>query len=501
MSGGESRPRAAPLLYELNARQWLRELSDRYGRQIDLTTVPEGELDAWADLGFTHIWLMGVWPTGPRSRAQALADPGLRRAYDDSLPGWGEGDVLGSPYAMSAAEVGAGLGGDAALAAFRARLRARGLRLLLDFIPNHLGLDHPWLRKQPDLFVRSDREFAGSFRCETRAGALFIAHGKDPYFPPWTDTAQLDYRRAATRAAMADLLVSIAERCDGVRCDMAMLVLEDVFARTWGHVANDEPARPGEFWAEAVSRIRSVRPDFLFLAEAYWGLESRLQGLGFDFTYDKTLYDLVMERRGVQAQGHVIAQPPALLATSAHFLENHDEPRVASKLDLDEHRAAALLVLGLPGMRFLHDGQLQGLRRFARIQLGRRAVEAEDPEIASLYRRLLTTLAVTCVGRGEGRVLPTRRAWSDNRSDESMVLAQWQDDERRFELVVVNLAPHRSQCYAPLSVRGLAAGSWRMTDRLGHEAYERDGEEMSARGLYLDVPPHAAQLFQFERIG
>lgn len=444
---------------------------------------------------------MGVWPTGPRSRAQALTDEALRRAYADSLPGWREDDVLGSPYAMAAADVWIGLGGDAALEAFRSRLGARGLRLLLDFIPNHLGLDHAWLETQPQLFVHSQRQFAGSFRCETRASELFVAHGKDPSFPPWTDTAQLDYRRAATRAAMAELLASIARRCDGVRCDMAMLVLGDVFARTWQHTPDPEPGRPGEFWAEAIPRIRSARPEFLFLAEAYWGLESRLQGLGFDFTYDKTLYDLIMERRGAQVPRHLVSQPPALLSASAHFLENHDEPRVASRLGLEEQRAAALLVLGLPGMRFLHDGQLQGLRRFARIQLGRRAAEEEDLELAGLYRRLLSALAGSCVGRGVGRVLPTRRAWSDNRSDESMVLAQWQEDERRFELVVVNLATHRSQCYAPVSARGLAACSWRMSDILGDETYERSGAEMSERGLYLDVPPHAAQLFRFERIG
>jgi hypothetical protein len=103
------------------------------------------------------------------------------------------------------------------------------------------------------------------------------------------------------------------------------------------------------------------------------------------------------------------------------------------------------------------------------------------------------------VGRGESRVLPARLAWSDNHSNDNMVLVQWQDDARSFELVVVNLAPHRSQCFAPVSTRGLAAGSWRMTDLLGHEAYERNGQEMAVRGLYLDVPPHAAQLFRFER--
>jgi glycosidase len=495
------RPAPAPLLYEVNARQWLHALSRRHGRRIDLASVPENELDGWSGLGVTHLWLMGVWPTGPLSRAQALADEGLRRAYAHSLPDWSDRDVLGSPYALADAEVWTGLGGDSALSAFRARLHARGLRLILDFVPNHLGLDHPWLRARPHLFVHSRREFPGSFRCETRAGDLFLAHGKDPHFPPWTDTAQLDYRRAATRAAMTELLASIAARCDGVRCDMAMLVLRDVFARTWEHTADPEPETAGEFWAAAIPRTRSEHPDFVFLAEAYWGLEPRLLELGFDFTYDKTLYDLVLQRRGAGIQEHLLSQPPALMAASAHFLENHDEPRVAAGLGLPEHRAAALLVLALPGMRFLHDGQLEGLRRFARIQLARRAPEPEDPEIAALYRGIASALAGTCAGRGEGRVLRTRRAWSDNRSDESMVLVQWQgDDERRFDLVVVNLGPHRSQCYAPISARGLARGSWRMTDLLGSERYERDGAETSARGLYLDVPPHAAQVFRFERI-
>jgi hypothetical protein len=300
---------------------------------------------------------------------------------------------------------------------------------------------------------------------------------------------------------MTEMLASIAARCDGVRCDMAMLVLRDVFAKTWGHTADPEPGTAGEFWAAAIPRTRSEHPDFVFLAEAYWGLESRLLELGFDFTYDKTLYDLVLERRGAGIQEHLLSQPPALLAASAHFLENHDEPRVAAGLGLPEHRAAALLVLALPGMRFLHDGQLEGLRRFARIQLARRASEPEDPEIAALYRGIASALAGTCAGRGEGRVLRTRRAWSDNRSDESMVVVQWQgDDERRFDLVVVNLGPHRSQCYAPISARGLALGSWRMADLLGSERYERDGAETSERGLYLDVPPHAAQVFRFERI-
>ena len=131
-----------------------------------------------------------------------------------------------------------------------------------------------------------------------------------------------------------------------------------------------EPAQ-GEFWSSAISAVRPEFPGFVFLAEAYWGLETRLQALGFDFTYDKALYDSVAARDATGAQRRLLGMGAEAVARSAHFLENHDEPRVASILSPAEHRAAALLVLGLPGMRLLHEGQLAGARRKIPVQLAR----------------------------------------------------------------------------------------------------------------------------------
>ena len=77
-----------PILYEINTRCWLRELSDRLGQPVTPATVPDEEFASWQKLGFTHIWLMGVWTTGSRARRLALEETNLRRAYDESLPGW-----------------------------------------------------------------------------------------------------------------------------------------------------------------------------------------------------------------------------------------------------------------------------------------------------------------------------------------------------------------------------------------------------------------------------
>jgi hypothetical protein len=338
----------------------------------------------------------------------------------------------------------------------------------------------------------------GTFLQQTGSGSRWLARGKDPYFPPWTDTVQLDHRRLATRVAMTRLLHSIAARCDGVRCDMAMLVLNDVFDKTWERFPVSVPAPVSEFWTSAISSTKEAHPGFVFLAEAYWGLEARLQGLGFDYTYDKTLYDGLVARDAVGAQRHLLGMSTDAVAGSAHFLENHDEPRIASILSPAEHRAAALLILGLPGMRFLHEGQLAGARLRVPVQLARRPAEPTLAEVASFYDQLLATLSAMAVGYGNGAVLKPRAAWPDNPTAQNFVITQWQREAPEFDLVVVNLAPHRSQCYAPLTIQHLAAHNWAMKDLLGTERYQRSGDDLYNQGLYLDVPPHAAQLFHFD---
>ncbi len=485
-----------PLLYEINARCWLRGLAQERGCAVTLASVPADQFDRWRRLGFTHLWLMGVWAGGPCARQRALAGAHhQRRLYDQVLPGWRDEDVAGSPFAIADYRVPDSLGGEAGLAEFRNALHAHGLKLVLDFVPNHLGLDHRWLNERPDLFVQSPQPCQGTFRRQTRFGPRWLAHGRDPFFPPWSDTVQLDYRRPETRSAMTDVLLSIARRCDGARCDMVMLLLNDVFSRSWAQFPAAAPAPGPEFWTDAITAVKQTLPDFLFLAEAYWGLEPRLQDLGFDYTYDKVLYDKLIARDASGTQRHLLGLSPERLAAGAHSLENHDEPRVASLLSPAEHGAAALLILGLPGMRFLHQGQLSGARIQAPVQLARWPGEPVDAQIQALYDRLLTTLPTTAVARGQGQLLAPRAAWPDNPTFQSFVLVQWQTHPPDFDLVAVNLAPHPSQCYAPLTPPGLAESQWRVDDLLSAQHYLRDGQDLRQRGLYLDLPAHGACLF------
>src|SRR5258706_6038256 len=183
----------APLLYEISTRCWLRGLSEKNKRTITFANVPDSEFSGWQRLGFTHLWAMGVWTSGPRARSAAVSHPEQRRVYDEALPGWTDADVGASPYAIAAYKVPRELGGETGLQQFREKLNRLGLKLILDFVPNHLGLDHPWLGTHPEYFVQSAVQVAEAFRQETTQGTRWLAHGRDPGMPSWTDTVQIDY--------------------------------------------------------------------------------------------------------------------------------------------------------------------------------------------------------------------------------------------------------------------------------------------------------------------
>ncbi|MGE3778219.1 MAG: alpha-amylase family glycosyl hydrolase, partial [Pirellulaceae bacterium] len=282
-----------PQLYQINTRTWLTELSRQLGRPAVLDDIPDAQLDQWVAMGFDWIWLLSVWQTGLAGQRISRSNPEWRREFEETLPDLRDEDIPGSGFAITAYRVHEGIGGDAALARLRTRLHQRGLKLMLDFVPNHTGLDHHWVEEHPEYYVPgTERDLARAPHNYTwvprRAGDLLLAHGRDPYFPGWPDTLQLNYGNAATQEAMITELLRIARQCDGVRCDMAMLVLPEVFERTWG-------IRSAAFWPRATQRVREQSPDFCFMAEVYWDLEWTLQQQGFDYTYDKRLYDRLRE--------------------------------------------------------------------------------------------------------------------------------------------------------------------------------------------------------------
>ena len=120
--------------------------------------VPDEELDRLAPPGFDWIWLLSVWQTGPAGQRVSRGNPDWRAEFEETLPDLREEDIAGSGFAITGYTVHTQLGGDAALARLRTRLQQRGLRLMLDFVPNHMAPDHPWVESHPEYFVAGTEE-------------------------------------------------------------------------------------------------------------------------------------------------------------------------------------------------------------------------------------------------------------------------------------------------------------------------------------------------------
>jgi hypothetical protein len=483
-----------PTVYEINTWVWLNALGRASGRRTTLADVPDEVLARIAAARFDAVWLMGVWERSAGAREVSRTVAGLHHEYRHALPDYGIDDVVGSPYAVARYRVDPALGGDEGLAALRKRLARLGLRLILDFVPNHLAIDHPWITEAPDRLLQGDEgALAAAPQNWFRRDGRIFAYGRDPYFDGWSDTVQIDYRRADTRRAMRESLAAVAERADGARCDMAMLAVHDVFLRTWGGTF-DEPGV--QFWPEAIAHVKKHHRDFLTMAEVYWDLEATLQEQGFDYTYDKRLYDRLVHGAAGEVRAHLRGDF-AYQRRLARFIENHDEPRAMTSLGPWRDRAAAVVALTLPGLRLVHEGQMEGWRLKLPVQLGRRRDEPTVEGLPAFYDALLRALGEAVFHDGTWRLLEPREAWADNPTHRGFVLHQWSFD-REHRLVAVNLGATQAQCFVELDPAEIGEREWRLRDLLSPADYVRGGEDLRARGLYLDMPPHACHLFDLE---
>lgn len=481
-----------PSLFQVNTRIRLAELSAALGRPATLDDVTDTELDQLARDGFDLVWFLGVWQTGEAGRRVSATNPEWLAEYRQVLPDFRESDVSGSCFAVRDYRVHADFGGDAALARLRARLRERGLRLLLDFVPNHVALDHPWVEEHPDVFIAGTEEQLLSEpqnyrRLATASGSRILAYGRDPYFAGWPDTLQLNYGNPDLQEALLGELQRIAHQCDGVRCDMAMLVLPEIFERTWGIVT-------APFWLRATAAVRAEVPGFLFLAEVYWDLEWTLLQQGFNYSYDKRLYDHLVAGAARPVREH-LAAGLNFQNQLVRFLENHDERRAAAAFAPDVHRAAAVITFLSPGLRFFHQGQREGKRVRIPIHLGRGPAEAPDPELAAFYDTLMACLRDPAFREGQWQLLEVRPAWQENGTNDAFIVFSWTGPGDLRHLVAVNYADHPSQCYVTWPWGDLCDRTWRLADRLGHADYSRDGADLAAHGLYLDLPAWGCHVF------
>jgi hypothetical protein len=481
-----------PIIYEINAWIWQKELSRTYGRPISLAGVPSSEWDALADLRIDAVWFMGVWERSPAGIRTALMNDELLADFRRALPDFTAEDIVGSPYCVRRYVVDEGLGGPGGLASARRQLAQREISLILDYVPNHVAPDHPWTAEHPEYFIHGTEEDLlvdpSSF---LKVGDHIIACGRDPNYPAWPDVCQLNAFHPGLRQAAAETLEGIASQCDGLRCDMAMLLMGPIFERTW---RGRSGAKPGmEYWQEMIGQVRERNPEFQFIAEAYWDLEWELLQQGFDYCYDKRLYDRLVRENAKSVQLHLQADL-SYQERLVRFIENHDEPRAAAAFSPEKEQAAAVVAMTLPGAKLIHEGQLEGRKMRLPVFLGRRPQEPADSRLKEFYRRLLHAIRTEAIRSGEWQLCP-HSGWRDNQSHQNLLAWCWHKEKER-RLIVVNLSPLSSQGLVQVPWKDLTGSEWQLEDVLTGQNFLRNGSEMLQPGLYVDLEAWKVHFFK-----
>jgi hypothetical protein len=485
---------ANPKLYEINTRVWIK----KFGPNTTFSQIPQNAFRELSHKGINIIWLMGIWKTCPSTIERCCFEPELISAYNRSLKDWTKSDVIGSPYSIDEYEINPALGSWEELKQLKNYLNSIGIKLFVDFVSNHFSADSKYIQTNPEIFLKADEEFFQGdsftfFRPDADPQNVY-AHGRDPFFPAWTDTIQINFFSLEARKFMTDILLKLTDVCDGVRCDMAVLPLNNVFQNTWLGVLNKFGfSRPdAEFWKNAISVVKRKNSEFVFLGEAYWDLEWNLQQLGFDYTYDKRLTDRLAANDLAGVRAHLSAEKSFQLK-SVRFLENHDEQRAVTKFGKQRSLAAATAVDTIQGMKFYFDGQFEGKKNKLPVQLGRDMEEKVCTGIREYYDKLLTITKAEIFQNGEWSVMEPITIGYNNKSHENFFAWRWiLNGELR--IIVINYSYSTCQCRLKLDIKH-DKRKITLIDLLTDELYERWVDEVNNVGLYIELKGHQCHIF------
>ena len=382
-----------PVLLQINTRVWFNEIKDDYTTNPEkfyLDSLPESVWESFKNRRFDVIYLLGVWQVDKLTE-DIFNKKNLKQEFDYVFPRWQWNDTCGSPFSINKYAINPNFGNENTLENLKIKLNKIGLKLILDFVPNHFGLQTEYVGTsnffiEEEHFTSSTREYSV---IDTPQGKKAIYHGKDPYFPPWEDTFQLDYSSRTTTDFMKEQLRAIAKVCDGIRCDMAMLIVNRIIRQVWGNKIRGNLT--SEFWFDAIHEIKATNPDFTFIAEVYWDMEEELLNLGFDYCYDKKLYDAIRDQNYGTLE-YILSRDRSYHEKTVRFLENHDESRAIEVFNQEKYFLSAIITFTLPGIKFFHQKQFEAYTLKESLFLTKRTQEQENPIIKQYYEILFKIL-------------------------------------------------------------------------------------------------------------
>lgn len=479
-------------LIEFNTRVWIKKFGDSF------KNIPDSYWDWYSENKFDLVWLMGIWKTCDSVIEKCCFEEGLKKDYSRALKHWKNENIIGSPFAICEYNMNSVFGIKSDLLIIKSKLNSKGIKLILDFVPNHFGADSSLIKSHPEIFLSVPKVIwekdNHTYYKPNEEQELYFAHGRDPFFPAWQDTIQVNFFNQHARKYLTDTMINLTQVCDGIRCDMAMLGLNNVFKNTWVGVLSKQGIElpSSEFWADAIQEVKKVRPDFVFIAEAYWDLEWELQQLGFDFTYDKRLLDRMVLSKADAIREHLYATPE-FQKKSIRFIENHDEERAVTSLGKEKSKAAAVIISTIQGIRFYHDGQFEGRKIKIPVQLGIEPEEIPNNELKEFYSKLLKITNADVFVDGDWKLLNPISSWEGNITFRNILAWEWNwKNERR--VIVINYSVTVATCRIKLDMSGYPEEVV-LVDLLNNQSYNRSAEEIHHTGLYVELKPWQSHIF------
>jgi len=496
--------RSNPHLIEINLRHWLPQLRVKYSMpEMTLSSIPDEEWTELRRLGFDVVWFVGIWTPGAESALIARKDQRLLQNLKQLSPELGENDVASSPFVVSNYRLNPEFGFEWELKGLREKLNSMGMKLMLDFVSNHVAKDAAAVTEHTDYFVQGNEQDYKDhpdwfFPLKKNDKTYYIAYGRDPNFPAWTDSAQINYFNPEARKCLMKALMNVADMADGVRCDMVMLTLNEIHEKVWGwalHRDGTYPCLQEEFWPRAIREVKEKYPGFIFLAEVYWGLEWRVQELGFDYTYDKGTYDRLRYQGPQEVHGHLLAEK-LYQKRSARFIDNHDETPSITLFGKEKSMAAGVVISTIKGLRFYSQDQLDGIPFHIPLQFKSYFKRPENKEVKDFYRRLLQITDHPAFHGGEWILLDVRPSSQSDKSSFNILSWSW-TQRRARKIVVVNYSPSKSSGIINASVKPSGAET-AIDEELSGKKFIFKTEELDG-GIHLkDLPPYGAYIFSID---
>ncbi len=423
------------VLIAKNTLVWLNQLSHFYGRPIRfLNEIPADELERLSGLGINGLWLVGIWERSPASQK-------IKQLY-------GNTNQIASAYSIYSYQIARDLGGKKALDALKKKANRSGIELACDMVPNHTGLDSPWLIDHPDWYISTKRSPNADWLFEspnlltektkqvqieesyyTQSGAAevfryrdlekgeekFIYHGNDGTSMPWNDTAQLNYLIPQVRKAVIQQILDISRSFRIIRLDAAMTLVKQHFRRLWFPETGEPkciPTRehfnipqadfdrlmPGEFWLEVMDEIKKSSPNTLFLAEAFWLMERFfIIELGIQRVYNSAFMHHLKDEKNAALRQYlldILDQNPVILERFVNFLTTPDEKPAIEKFGKSaKYFGSCALMASLPGLPLFGHGQIEGFSEHYGMDVAEPILhEKPDKSFMEEHTRLITPL-------------------------------------------------------------------------------------------------------------